>query len=365
MNAAISIEDKLRERIKELTCLYSISSILSTHTDAIDTTLLKILPIVREAWLYPEQAVVEIQLNGSTLFSEPLPQKTVFLVSYLETGNGNKNYIKVHYPSNTFTEAHFLEEEKLLLHKIASEITAFLNIQLAKEKEHLLNQRVERNDRLAILGEITAGIAHELNTPLANILGYAELLLPKLAKPDQKEDTHKIIKSSLYAREVLKKLMFFTCEMPQNRTTQKLKPLVEEALAFLGPNFKKAQLSCIPEVPDKDLELKVDRVQFMQLLFNLLINAIYASPPKTTITVKLFGDGNNVILEITDQGSGIAPELKDKIFEPFFTTKPPGQGSGLGLSVVHGIVKSHQGEITFTNNSPQGTLFRVTFPIHH
>jgi two-component system NtrC family sensor kinase len=365
MNAAISLEDKLRERIKELTCLYSISSILSTHTDAIDATLIKILPIVKDAWLYADQAVVEIHLNGNSLLSEPVPEKTVFLVSYLETEAGKKNYIKLHYPANTFTESHFLEEEKMLLQKIASEITAFLNIQLAKEKERLLNQRVERNDRLSILGEITAGIAHELNTPLANILGYAELLLPKLAEPDKKEDTNKIIKSALYAREVLKKLMFFTCEMPQNRTTQKLKPIVEEALAFLGPNLKKAQLSCTLEVPDEVLELKLDRVQFMQLLFNLLINAIYASPPDTTIKVKLSREGTNVILEIADQGTGIAPDLKDKIFEPFFTTKPLGQGSGLGLSVVHGIVKSHQGEITFRNNSPKGTLFRVAFPIHY
>src|SRR5690606_8727075 len=164
MNAAISIEDKLRERIKELTCLYSISSISSTHTETIESTLLKILPIVKEAWMYPDQAVVEINLNGNKLLSEPLPKKIVFLVSYMETDDGKINYIKLHYPANTFTESHFLEEEKLLLQKIASEITAFLNIQLAKEKERLLNQRVERNDRLSILGEITAGIAHELNT---------------------------------------------------------------------------------------------------------------------------------------------------------------------------------------------------------
>src|SRR5690606_3331441 len=134
-------------------------------------------------------------------------------------------------------------------------------------------------------------------------LGYAELLLPKLNETGKKDDTGKIIKSALYAREVLKKMMFFTCEMPQHRTTQKLKPLVEEALALLGPNLKKAQLDCTLEVPDAALELKVDRVQMLQLLFNLLINAMYASPPHTSIKVKLFREAGSIILEIADQGT--------------------------------------------------------------
>lgn len=359
---AISTEGKLKERIKELSCLYSISSIFSAHADTVEATLSKILPIIRKAWLHPEKAVVEINCNNALLLSHKLPKETVFLICPLETDNGSHQYIKVHYPANSFTEAHFLEEEKQLLQKIASEITTFLNIQQAKEKERLLNQRVERTDRLAILGEITAGIAHELNTPLANILGYAELLE---AQTSRKEDVNKIIKSALYAREVVKKLMFFTCEMPQNRTITRVKPLVEEALTFLGPTLKKAGIHCELQFENEQLALKIDRVQFIQVLFNLMINAIYASPEDSVIKVSAFTENQRFALEIADQGHGIPENIHAKIFEPFFTTKPPGQGSGLGLSVVHGIVKSHQGDITIHPNSPKGTIFRISFPIEN
>ncbi|WP_339608996.1 ATP-binding protein [uncultured Planktosalinus sp.] len=359
---AISTEDKLKERIKELSCLYSISSILSAHTGTLEDTLSKILPVIKEAWLYPEKALVEINCKNTLLLSQKLPKQTVFLVCPLETEIESHQYIKVHYPADSFSETHFLEEEKLLLQKIASEITTFLNIQQAKEKERLLNQRVERTDRLAILGEITAGIAHELNTPLANILGYAELLETQTSR---KEDINKIIKSALYAREVVKKLMFFTCEMPQNRTITKVKPLVEEALTFLGPTLKKAGIHCVLKFENEQLALKLDRVQFIQVLFNLMINAIYASPEGSVINVIAFTEDQRFALEIADQGQGIPESIRTKIFEPFFTTKPPGQGSGLGLSVVHGIVKSHQGEITILPNSPNGTIIRISFPIEN
>ena len=103
-------------------------------------------------------------------------------------------------------------------------------------------------------------------------------------------------------------------------------------------------------------------MQLTQVVFNLIVNAIYFAPPKSTISVALAIEKENIILKIADQGPGIPEESKAHIFDPFFTTKPVGEGSGLGLSVVHGIVQSHHGSIAVTTNAPTGTIFTLKFP---
>lgn len=104
-------------------------------------------------------------------------------------------------------------------------------------------------------------------------------------------------------------------------------------------------------------------MQLTQILFNLLINALHASPEKSTITTIIDNDAENLFVTIEDQGHGIAENIKQKIFEPFFTTKDVNAGAGLGLSVVHGIVKNHNGEISVKNNKPSGTVFTVKLPL--
>src|SRR5690606_24660220 len=99
-----------------------------------------------------------------------------------------------------------------------------------------------------------------------------------------------------------------------------------------------------------------------QLLFNLIINALYVSPARSTIYIDVNETEKAVILEVSDKGTGVPDTLKEKVFDPFFTTKPSGQGSGLGLSVVHGIVKSHQGHITIRDNKPKGAVFSIQLP---
>ncbi|WP_431242057.1 sensor histidine kinase [Flavobacterium sp. P21] len=109
--------------------------------------------------------------------------------------------------------------------------------------------------------------------------------------------------------------------------------------------------------------IRVDAVQITQLLFNLLINAVHASPKKSTIKTIIENDDKNLLIRIEDQGHGIPDETKQKIFDPFFTTKTLKNGAGLGLSVVYGIVKNHNGKITVTNNNPRGTIFTISLPI--
>lgn len=223
---------------------------------------------------------------------------------------------------------------------------------------------VERIDRLSVLGEMTAGIAHELNTPLGNILGYAELIKSTNTDSEIDADISTVIHSVIYCREIVKKLMFFSCEMPQQLKLQEIKPIVTFAMSFLKQNFQEKNIKNELVFKNDTIMAKVDEVQLTQVFFNLLINALHASPKKATIKTIIESDAQNLFITIEDQGTGIPEAIKPKIFEPFFTTKTTNKGCGLGLSVVHGIIKNHNGGIVVRNNQPTGTIFSIQLPLN-
>ena len=365
MPGTISTKIELQERIKELSCLYEISSTTRDHTGEIAATLQKTSEVLKQAWRFPENAIVELRLNGFEHSTGEIPKKNVVQQAPIYTFNEIKGSIKIYYPDPEFSLLSFLPEEQKLLEKAAQEIGSFYEKIKQKEQEELLRRTVHRNDRLAILGEITAGIAHELNTPLGNILGFAELIKDRAENEQTKKDIGKIIKGAIYSREVVKKLMFFACEIPQEMKIIRIQPIIAQALSLLKPNFRKAGVECHFRVLDKRIEAQLDPIQLTQVLFNLLINALYFSPKGSAIEVKLYRDDTSFFIEIADEGPGIKEELKSKIFEPFFTTKPIGDGSGLGLSVVHGIIRSHKGNIVAFDNQPQGTIFQISIPLRN
>lgn len=360
---SISTEEKLQERIKELECLYDISSVILKHSNSVKDTLRTICTILKRAWRFSDNSIIELKLTEYYIIIGSLPDQTVFQSQDVFVFGKCDGFIRVHYPGDKLTKEDFLIDEEKLLYKVASDVSAFLEKQLSKDKEELLKRSAERVDRLSILGEITAGIAHELNTPLGNILGFAELIAERTHEKQTKLDSLKIINAAIYSREVVKKLMFFSCEMPQNMEFVKIEPIVSQALSLLGPNFSKAKVSYQLEFENPALVAQLDTIQLTQVLFNILINSIYVSPKNSTIKVKVYNNETLFFIEIADEGPGIKEDIKAKIFEPFFTTKPIGEGSGLGLSVVHGIVKSHKGDIITFDNQPEGTVFQVQLPL--
>lgn len=360
----ITTKIELQERVKELSCLYDISSIIRTHEGEVSLTLERIAEVLKQAWRYSEDVVVALELGDFQYSTGALPEKNVSqeaTISIFEEKRGN---IRVFYLSPKYDTSAFLVEEYKLLKKVSDEIASFIESVEQREQEEKLKRTIERNDRLSILGEITAGIAHELNTPLGNILGFAELIKDRAESEQTKQDLEKIIRASIYSREVVKKLMFFACEMPQKMKVIKIHPVITQALALLKPNFKKANIDYVLQMDDQDIEARLDPIQLTQVLFNLLINALYFSPEQSIVNLKVWKADGNLFLEISDEGPGIKGEDKSRIFEPFFTTKPVGEGSGLGLSVVHGIVKSHKGDINAYDKEPQGTTFKITLPLN-
>ena len=358
-------EHALKERIKELTCLYEISSIIvNANYEQIEDMFYAICYSLKKAFQYPEHTEICIQNNEITVRTGETDKKSPCIISPIKLFNVENGYIKAFYSSEAVLQNAFLDEEQTLLNTVALKIGSLLERFQIIKNEASLKRQMEHNDRLNILGEITAGIAHELNTPLANILGFAELLQDKLTHADELYDLDKILNSAIYSREVVKKLMFFSCEMPQEMTTVNIVPVIKNAVSLLEPSFKKHQIKYIVKIDSDLLNLKADTIQLTQIVFNLIINAIYFSKPNDLVTIDATETVNNICLKISDQGIGVPLENQDKIFQPFFTTKPVGEGSGLGLSVVHGIVTSHKGTIVIKNNTPIGSIFIVNLPKH-
>ncbi|MFH1226927.1 MAG: ATP-binding protein [Planctomycetota bacterium] len=227
-----------------------------------------------------------------------------------------------------------------------------------------MQEQIRHSDRLATIGQLSAGVAHELNEPLSNILGFAQLVskipgLPKVAE----HDIDKIINYSLHAREIVKKLLMFSRQMPTKKAWISINQVVQDGLYFLKSRCEKEGIELIrlldPELP----EIYADQAQLHQVLVNLVVNAIQAMPNGGKITIKTLVSGDHILLIVEDTGIGMSNEIMKKIFIPFFTTKEVGQGTGLGLSLAHGIITTHGGVINVGSRVNSGSRFEVKLPI--
>ncbi|MBC3846334.1 HAMP domain-containing histidine kinase [Winogradskyella echinorum] len=354
----------LKERIKELTCLYEVSSIIAnTDFELIEDTLKAIAFSLKKAFQYPDKTDILIAYNDVSIKTNSFSDDHLTIASIVKIFNTEKGKITARLNTSEFKEINFLKEEQLLLDSVALKLGNLLERIEIQKNEASLKRQMEHADRLSILGEITAGIAHELNTPLANILGFSELLKDDLESNTKAiSDVDKIIKNAIFSREVVKKLMFFACEMPQEMKHVNLIEQIKNAIKLLDATFKKEQVKYVVKTDNEAIWLKADPIQLTQIVFNLLMNAIYFSPKSGKVTIETTSTKKTIVLKISDEGPGFSKENLAKVFQPFFTTKPLGDGSGLGLSVVHGIVASHKGTITAENNIKKGAIFTVTLP---
>ncbi|CAZ97725.1 HAMP domain-containing sensor histidine kinase [Zobellia galactanivorans] len=358
-----TIKHKLKERIKELTCLYEVTSIIvNSDFDQLETSLEAIVHSLKKALQFNNVAEAYLNLEDYSVQTEGFHSKMTIMHADIKVFNKVSGVIEVGYPEDRYFYVDFLEEEKDLLNNVAIAIGSLLERKQIRDSEAKVKRQMERADRLHILGEITAGIAHELNTPLANILGFTELLKERVKDKGALRDLDKIVENAIYSREIVKKLMFFACEMPQEMKMVELNPIVESTLKLLTPSLRAKNIRLTKKISSKSIQLRADKVQLTQVLFNLVMNAIYYSPVKGEVVVSVEEKEKTIQIGISDQGEGIGAQIEDKIFEPFFTTKPLGEGSGLGLSVVHGIISSHRGTIEHRPNKPKGTIFILDFP---
>ena len=234
------------------------------------------------------------------------------------------------------------------------------NLSLETTKEALV-----KSEKLASMGQLAAGIAHEVNNPLGILLLHANLLLEDCeADSDVSADVKLIVDQANRCKKIISGLLNFARQSRVVRQPTDLTSLVGEVMRTL-PIAEGVSLEVVDHLEDPVAELDGD--QIVQVLTNLLTNAQHAMPDGGTIVVTVDGTDENVLITVHDEGMGIPDENLGKLFSPFFTTKQVGKGTGLGLAVTHGIVKMHRGQITVESNAdpavgPTGTTFSISLP---
>jgi signal transduction histidine kinase len=363
----VSSDIKLKERVKELKCLYELSEISWEADNDLKTILSKTLKILPRAMRYSDEAEVSISVNKQIYSTPGFTKHKQSITSPLAVSKTKYGYITVGY-KNTLKTSHssnlFLQEEKKLLKVVATQLSRYIKRASVEEEKTKLKLQLQHAERLAFVGELSAGIAHELNEPLGKILGFAQLI--KKAgelNNQQSEDIERIIKASLYTREIIKKLMIFSRQMPQQITFVNLNTVVSNILYFIDVRFQSRGIQILQKLDQNLPAIQADAVQMSQILVNLITNGIHALSNGGKVTVITKQKGNQVSLTVKDNGTGMSAEVRKKIFLPFFTTKAVGQGTGLGLSVVQGIVEAHNGNIIVNSAPGKGSKFEILLPL--
>lgn len=228
--------------------------------------------------------------------------------------------------------------------------------------EWQLETQMSQTEKLAGIGQLAAGIAHQLNTPLGSILLSAQMLADANLSEDQVEDIERIIRQTEQCRQIIKGLLNFARPQNQERSLVQLDEVVHETVYLMEKSLRVADVKVEIEADGK-LEVTGNRHELEQVFFNLLVNAVDAMPTGGRILIRLGpSDPGEVLVSVADTGPGIAPEQRDQIFLPFFTTKDYGKGTGLGLSIVARIMHEHGGRIELDSAEGGGARFLLTFP---
>ncbi len=261
-------------------------------------------------------------------------------------------------------EGPFLKEERNLIDAVARQVALVIERKQAEEDKLKLHNQLLHADRLATIGMLAAGVAHELNEPLGNILGFAQLAKKCPGIPASAEqDIGKIEAASLHAREIIQKLLVFARQAPPQKTQVNLNQIVEDGLYFFEARCAKEGIELVRLLSADLPEITADPGQLNQLLVNLVVNALQSMPGAGKIMVQTRFCDHNVLLSVEDTGTGMSKEVLDKMFVPFFTTKDVGHGTGLGLPVVYGIVTAHGGSINVDSKPGCGTRFEIQLPV--
>ena len=259
----------------------------------------------------------------------------------------------------------FSEEELQYLALIAERGAAVIQrAQLLEIQESRYDQLALQTEKLSALGRMAAGIAHEINNPLAGILLYSTNLLKK-APPEGplREGLEIIIQETLRCKTIIQELLEFSRPGEPKAFLTNVNKVIEKAIHLLENEFRLKHIQVKMDLTKQLPYVMIDENQVEQILVNLLLNAIQAIEGHGTVTVRSYvtSDRKSVAIDVVDTGCGIPPENMSKIFEPFFSTKP--KGTGLGLAVSYGIVQKHGGRIYAFSEPNQGSCFVLEFPI--
>lgn len=267
-----------------------------------------------------------------------------------------------------FSEPKELSDEELGFVVPIAQQGAFAieKARLIEKQQSQLNQLALQTEKLSALGRMAAGIAHEINNPLGGILLFSSNMLKNL--PDDSslhEGLDIIVQETKRCKTIIQGLLEFSRESEPQMELANVNEILEKALMILDNEFRLNYINVEKQLDNEMVETLLDKSQITQVVVNMLLNAIQAIGEEGSVTVQSYTSRNqkNIVIEITDTGSGISPENIPKIFDPFFSTKS--SGTGLGLAVSYGIIQKHNGQIHTLSDPGKGTQFVIQIPVTH
>jgi two-component system, NtrC family, sensor kinase len=227
-----------------------------------------------------------------------------------------------------------------------------------------LEEQLQQSDKLSSIGLLAAGVAHEVNTPLAGISSYSQMLMQQIPESDPRHQLlEKIHRQTSRASSIVNNLLNFSRVSDSRYTPVDLNRIIDDTIQLLEAQLRNTEIEVVRIYADDLPFAPGDAPKLQQVLMNLVLNARDAMPQGGRLEISTEADDDSVVISVRDTGLGIAPEHLSKIYDPFFTTKQIGKGTGLGLAVSYGIIRDHGGLINVESKQGEGTRFRITLPL--
>jgi len=244
-------------------------------------------------------------------------------------------------------------------------ITHYVGVERDTTDELRLRDQLVHSERLSAIGELVAGVAHEINNPLQTIVGSVELMMDEVTTPTLQRDLDVVRREAARAGQIVRNLLSFVRRSAPDRGQIDLNEVLRAVIGLREFHLQQNNVAIVSQLHPAPLPALANREEIQQIVLNLVLNAeqaIQLSGVGSRITVRSYTAGRYQVIEVADNGPGIGPEIRGRIFEPFFTTKDVGQGTGLGLSISHGIAASHGGSLELCPGVDSGACLRLTLP---
>ena len=359
LHAALEREARERgERIKELRCMYGVQLAVQSHEKTEDV-LREVVALMPEGWRYPEITRARIRFEGEEYVSEafeetPWTQSAVIRVEGEQRGTVEVFHLEEQPEAD---EGPFQTEERELIEGIARALSEGAERRVYAAQARARQAEAMTAGRLASIGELAAGVAHEINNPINGIIGYAELIMDR---PDTLGEVEQflsgIIREGERVASIVGNLLTFARDVRQEHSPARVQDILDATLELLRRRVERDGIELKVDIPEDLPEIKCRSQQIQQVFVNLVTNARHAlngkypqgDPDKvleiSARPVQLEGRAY-VRVVFHDHGTGIPESVLPKVFDPFFSTKPEDEGTGLGLSISYGIIKDHEGRI--------------------